>query len=182
MNSINSLERKIELPTLVRNITWGAVVLLNKINIDTYYDQKRDSFEKKADHNKFESQLCFYTIITCTLTAPLFVTMGSGLILGKLIPAVLSTMAAATTAWIQLRKPQQLWSLYRRTQRELEREKTHFDFELGDYSSSSSAERLFAARISEIAYHTHEQWEGLVPQPDRVSSLIANDNKAVSVA
>ena len=33
---------------------------------------------EKANHNKFEAQGCFAAILICTLSAPLFVTLGEG--------------------------------------------------------------------------------------------------------
>lgn len=128
-----------------------------------YYSALRSSFREKADHNKTESQFFFSLTIIFTLASPLFVTLGEGLFFGKIVPATLSVLAAAFTSWLQLRKPQRLWTIYRRAQRELEREKSHFDFKLGDYRSNSDPEKFLAERASEIAFNVHEQWEGLVP-------------------
>ncbi len=135
-----------------------------------YYSSVRRGLREKADHNKFESQASFYAIIFLTLASPLFVTLGSGFFWGKLVPATLSVGAAMATAWVQLRKPQRLWAIYRRAQRELEREKAAFDFSLDAYAEGVEADRLLAARVSEIAFRVHEQWEGLVPEPDAVLS------------
>lgn len=140
-----------------------------------YYSALRKGFREKANHNKIESQLCFSLTIAFTLAAPLFVTLGQGLVLGKIVPSVLSVFAAGLTAWLQLRKPQRLWSIYRRAQRELEREKSFFDFKLGEYEASPEPEKLLAQKASDIAFAVHEQWEGLVPEPD---ALVAS--KAVS--
>jgi len=63
-------------------------------------------FEAKANHNKRESLGMFILVIVCTLVAPLFVTLGDGLWLGKVVPSVLSLLAAGATSWLQLRKPQ----------------------------------------------------------------------------
>lgn len=131
-----------------------------------YYAVLRKGFREKANHNKNESQWCFGLAIACTLLAPLFVTLGQGDLLGKIIPASLSVLAAGLTTWLQLRKPQRLWTIYRRAQRELEREKANFDYKLGDYSIAKEPEMLLAKRVSELAFKVHEQWEGLVPQPD----------------
>ena len=131
-----------------------------------YYLDVRNGLKEKADHNKHESQIAFYVVICFTLAAPLFVTLGEGWLWGKLIPASLSVLAAAATAWLQLRKPQRLWAIYRRAQRELEREKVSFDFGLNDYADEPGREKLLEKKVAGIAFHVHEQWEGLVPEPD----------------
>ncbi|MGE0023506.1 MAG: DUF4231 domain-containing protein [Hyphomicrobium sp.] len=135
-----------------------------------YYSSVRQGLREKADHNKLESQAAFYAVICFTLASPLFVTLGSGLVFGKVVPAVLSVLAAAATAWLQLRKPQRLWAIYRRAQRELEREKVAHDFLLGEYESAPDRDKLLAERISAIAFDVHERWEGLVPEPEAIIS------------
>lgn len=140
-----------------------------------YYSALRKGFREKADHNKMESQWCFSLTIAFTLAAPLFVTLGQGVLLAKIVPATLSVLAAGLTAWLQLRKPQRLWSIYRRAQRELEREKSYFDFKLSEYATSNEPEKMLAQRVSDIAFTVHEQWEGLVPESDAlVSNRAAN--------
>jgi len=87
---------------------------------ESYYSEIRKGFREKANHNKLESNTIFFGIICFTLAAPLFVTMGEGGFFGKAVPAVLSVLAAGATSWLQIRKPQRLWSIYRRAQRELD--------------------------------------------------------------
>lgn len=131
-----------------------------------YYSSVRAGLREKADHNKHESQIAFYAVICFTLSAPLFVTLGDGWLWGKLVPASLSVSAAAATSWLQLRKPQRLWAIYRRAQRELEREKINYDFKLHDFKVTDTPDGLLASKVSDIAFRVHEQWEGLVPEPD----------------
>lgn len=138
---------------------------------EDYYAEIRRGFREKADHNKNESQRTFVGIIVATLLSPLFVTLGDGFWAGKAVPAALSVAAACATAWLQLRKPQRLWAIYRRAQRELEREKTAYDFKLDDYGSSADPDKLLAARVSAIAFKAHQLWEGLVPDPDALTEL-----------
>lgn len=143
-----------------------------KDNFETpvdYYSDVRKGLREKANHNKRESQIGFFAIICFTLAAPLFVTMGEGWFWGKLLPAILSVLAAGVTAWLQLRKPQRLWAIYRRAQRELEREKAAYDFGLGPYGEAAGRDKILASRVSETAFRVHEQWEGLVPEPDTLA-------------
>ena len=127
--------------------------------------------KSKADHNKRESQFCFALVIVATLLAPLFIAFGPGLVLGKIIPSVLSVSAAASTAWLQLRKPQQLWALYRTAQRELEDERTRFEYRLGDYKTVEDPEKLLATRVADSAIGLHQQWLPLVPNPENLQGL-----------
>ena len=136
-----------------------------------YYSEVRKGMREKANHNKFEAQYIFYAIICFTLSAPLFVTLGEGWFFGKLTPAALSVFAAGASAWLQLRKPQRLWAIYRRAQRELEREKVSYDFGLRQYQEGGNKEGILAKRVSEIAFGVHEQWEGLVPESDSLDSM-----------
>jgi hypothetical protein len=48
----------------------------------------------------------------------------------------------------------------------LEREKVSYDFGLYDYAEENEREKLLAKKVADIAFHVHEQWEGLVPEPD----------------
>ncbi len=143
-----------------------AVIGHDKTVAVDYLHKVCDNMRNKADHNKFESQTCLVLIILCTLSAPLFVTLGQNVLLGKIIPSVLSLMAAALTSWMQVRKPQKLWSIYRTAQRRLETEKVQYDLNDGDYSSNESPDRLLARRVSEVSSWAHEQWMGLVPEPE----------------
>jgi hypothetical protein len=126
-------------------------------------------FCKKADHNKSEALRCSFCVIFCTLAAPMFITLGSGLVLGKVVPSVLSLIAAGCTAWLQQRKPQQLWSLYRGAQRELEDQQTKYRFRIGDYELHSDPDKLLAERVAAIALHAHQQWLPTVPNPDKLN-------------
>ncbi len=128
---------------------------------------------EKADHNKFESQLCFSLVIGASLTSPLFVTLGSDLFWGKIVPASLSLVAAGATSWLQLRKPQKLWALYRSAQRHLEHERTQHRYKLGEYEQAADPAKLLAANSAKIAIDVHYRWEGLVPDPDSLGTAIA---------
>lgn len=135
-----------------------------------YYSSVRKGMREKANHNKIESQVCFSTIIGCTLLAPLFVTLGTQVFWGKVVPSLLSVMAGGLTSWLQLRKPQRLWVLYRRAQRELEEQKANYDFKDQDFSDSVDPDKLLARKVTHIARWVHDSWEGLVPEPDMLAS------------
>ncbi|MBV9873563.1 MAG: DUF4231 domain-containing protein [Verrucomicrobia bacterium] len=123
------------------------------------------AFQEKADHNKSESLRCFIAIILSTLGAPMFVMLGQDWFWGKLLPSSLSLAAAAGSAWLQLRKPQQLWAMYRDAQRKLEDQKTRFAYNLPPYSDEQDPAKLLVVRVADVALGVHYQWMPLVPRP-----------------
>ncbi len=135
-----------------------------------YYRSIRKGMREKANHNKMEAQGCFCTIILCTLLAPLFVTLGDGVLLAKVVPSLLSVTAGGLTSWLQLRKPQRLWVLYRRAQRELEEQKASYDFKDGDFATAVEPDQLLARKVTHVARWVHDSWEGLVPEPEMLTS------------
>lgn len=133
-------------------------------------------FKRKSDHNKRETMLCFIVSMSGTLAAPLFVTLGDGMatqiavspfLLSKVIPSLLSLGAAFSTAWLQMRKPQQLWSLYRTAQRELEEHFRAYQFKLNEFADLNGSDKLLVARISDVYKKIHASWVPLVPSPDQ---------------
>jgi hypothetical protein len=135
-----------------------------------YYKSVRKGMREKANHNKMEAQGCFATIIVCTLLAPLFVTLGDGVLLAKVVPSLLSVTAGGLTSWLQVRKPQRLWMLYRRAQRELEEQKANYDFKDGDFAPAVEPDKLLARKVTHVARWVHDSWEGLVPEPEMLAS------------
>jgi hypothetical protein len=126
-------------------------------------------FKKKADHNKNESLWCFIAVVSCSLLSPLFVTLGDGLVFGKIIPSVLSLTAAASTAWLQLRKPQTLWALYRDCQRRIEDHLYKYRYHLGEYAGEAAVrESLLADHVRAVAWDAHIHWLPLVPTPEAI--------------
>ena len=138
----------------------------NKLALDTIA-----SFKKKADHNKNESLICFIVVVACSLISPLFVTLGDGVLLGKIIPSVLSLSAAGSTAWLQLRKPQNLWTLYRDCQRRIEDHLYKYDHRLAEYEASDvERSKLLADIVRTVAWDAHQRWLPLVPTPEAIGS------------
>lgn len=132
-------------------------------------------FKKKANHNKNESLACFMLVVVCSLVSPLFVTLGEGLIWGKVVPSVLSLTAAGSTTWLQLRKPQNLWSLYRDCQRRIEDHVYKFWYRLEEYDKDDDARaRLLADAVRKIALQAHERWLPLVPTPEALGAVAKN--------
>jgi hypothetical protein len=133
--------------------------------------EKIKGLDRKADHNKNEALRSISLVMGCTLIAPLFLAFGEGTIPGKIVPSVLSLFASVATTWMQIRKPQQLWALYRTAHRELEYELNMFKFRAGDYENAEKPETMLAARSCEIALNVHNKWLGLVPSAESLKSL-----------
>ena len=128
-------------------------------------------FKLKANHNKSESLFCFTVVVTFSLASPLFVTLGEGVFWAKILPSVLSLSVAASTAWLQLRKPQNLWSLYRDCQRRLEDSLYKYRFRLAEYDApEQDRSRLLAETVRVVAWDAHQRWLPLVPTPDAIGS------------
>lgn len=143
--------------------------MLEKTSID-YCKEKIIHFETKANHNKREALWCFRIVMIATLLVPLFVTLGENAITTKVIPAVISSIAAFCTAWIQQRKPQGLWSLYRTTQRRLEEQLLKHNHLLGEYECSANPDKLLMMSVSDIVGQTHEKWLPMVPSVHNLNS------------
>jgi len=135
----------------------------------TFAQVTTNGFKAKANHNKNESLLCLILILTSSLCAPLFITLTEGLFWSKVVPSVLSVFAAGLTSWLQLRKPQKLWSLYRDAQRRIEDQITKFKFHIGEYKDSDNPEGLLAERTAEVALSAHNEWTNVVPSPESFS-------------
>lgn len=126
-------------------------------------------FKAKANHNKNESLFCFTVVVIFSLASPLFVTLGEGVFWSKILPSVLSLSVAASTAWLQLRKPQNLWSLYRDCQRRIEDSLYKYRFRLGEYDApEQDRSRLLAEAVRVVAWEAHQRWLPLVPTPDAI--------------
>lgn len=137
-------------------------------------------FGEKATHNKNESMLCFWASMGGALLVPVFVTLGPGIAettgcpatefwLSKVIPSLLSVCVAFSTGWLQLRKPQQLWALYRTSQRELEDNLQKYRFCVEDYADAESRDKLLVERVTKIALDAHYAWRPMVPNPENIA-------------
>jgi len=133
-----------------------------------------DGFKEKANHNKDESLTCFILILISSLSAPLFITLGSGTFLTKILPSILSVLAGGLTSWLQLRKPQKLWSMYRGSQRMIEDNVLRYKYHVGEYKNCGDPDSLLAEKIAEICLAAHTEWVSVIPNPEHIS--VKNEN------
>lgn len=142
---------------------------------------KVNEMKRKASHNKNETLWSFKLIMISTLAVPIFISFGDGDIYGKLIPSILAAISAFLTAWLQLRKPNQLWSLYRSAQRDLENELLLYKFGSEKYSDAATKEKILIEDFSKIYMKVNENWTSLVPTKDDVVSAskvsVKNESK-----
>jgi|SRR5665213_1221099 len=150
----------------------------NDVTALNYNKKLIEGLRAKANHNKIESQLTFALVVGASLAAPLFVALGSDWLYGKVVPAVLSLSAAAATSWLQLRKPQRLWALYRQAQRRLEDQQVKHRYRIKPYDKTSDRDKLLASETAAIALEVHYKWEGFVPDPDALGTISTGASKA----
>lgn len=135
-----------------------------------YSTEQVEHFKKKANHNKRESLWYFRITMISTLSAPLLVGLGEGVFLAKVLPSILSAIAAFCSAWLQLRKPNELWSIYLNAQRQIEVQITHFDFNVAEYREleAEKCNELLALNVSQLVLNTNSQWVKNVPSPSNL--------------
>lgn len=138
----------------------------------TYCTKLIGGFKDKANHNKAESQFTFAVVVLASLISPALVTLGVGYFWGKVLPACLSLSAAAATSWLQLRKPQRLWTLYRQCQRRLEDQLIRYRYRLDPYGANQDADKVLASATADVAMEAHLKWEGLVPNSDGLEASL----------
>lgn len=148
----------------------------NKSLAEQYAITQIEHYKSKADHNKNESVFCFRGVMLCSLLAPIFLSLGEGVWLSKVTPSLLSAIAAFCTAWLQLRKPQALWSVYRTAQRKIERALIHYQFKIEafDCDSQGDADKLLVFEVTSISSEAHNVWTKNIPD---TSTLRADDSQ-----
>ena len=138
---------------------------MSKQTAREYATKQSLHFEKKAKHNKRESLWCFRLTMLSTLVAPILVALGEDVWFAKITPSILTALAAFCTAWVQLRKPQELWAIYRNAQRQIEIETAHYDFKVGSFQdlNEKEADSLLVLNVSRLLFETNKKWMGQVP-------------------
>ncbi|EMI7380071.1 DUF4231 domain-containing protein [Salmonella enterica] len=128
-------------------------------------------FSSKADHNKNESLFFFSAALFGSLLTPIFFTLGDSVLYSKIIPSLLSALSAFSVSWLQLRKPQQLWHLYRSCQREIENLILKYDYGIVPFNNSDCKSiQNFIAQLIIIKEKSHANWSKLTPSPESITS------------
>src|SRR5689334_21128155 len=97
-----------------------------------YAERTREGIAGKANRDKRLTTILFFLVFAGTVSTPVVIlTLPDPF--SKVVPAVVSAIAAFATGWIQLRKPQERWAIYRTAQREVEFEIDQYQFRNGAY-------------------------------------------------
>lgn len=138
---------------------------LKEMTAKEYASEQIEHFKEKADHNKIESIWCFRLIMVCSLLSPIFISLGEGFWYSKLVPSLLASVTAFGTAWLQLRKPQELWSIYRTAQRNIEFSLVHYQFQVENYHGQpqEALDKTLISEVTAFSKSAHETWTKKIP-------------------
>jgi hypothetical protein len=92
-------------------------------------------------------------------------------VFSKIIPTIISISVAISATWLQVRKPQQLWALYRTAQRNLEHKLYQYKYKVSHFEKAENSKSIFVEKIIEIRNETHNSWLNLIP------NLSSDNNK-----
>lgn len=121
------------------------------------------SIRKKADKYKRMSKWSTLSLTVVTVAIPVVIgTIPPGL-WSKIVPSVLAALATLIAALIQIEKPQERWSLYRRYQRLAEVEALKYRFKSAPYDIDDRDQEL-AKQMAQLQLDLHDEWAGLVPR------------------
>lgn len=140
-------------------------IIMSNNNAVIICEKLAGDLAKKASHNKAESLWSFKLTMILTLLTPIFITTSDDWLWGKLVPSVCAALASFLTAWIKLRKPESLWSLYRTGQRQIEKELRYYKSGITPYNGNESDKKL-VENVSNIFDKTHAGWLKLVPNAE----------------
>ncbi|MCM0641254.1 DUF4231 domain-containing protein [Cellulomonas sp. zg-Y766] len=97
-------------------------------------------------------------------------------LLGKLVPSVLAATSALVAAWVQIERPHERWSLYRRYQRLLEADLIRYQRGVAPFDQQQ-AEAIFAELLADRQIELHNEWAGLLPRSADVAGLASSTGR-----
>lgn len=137
-----------------------------------FAEKIRNGILAKANKNKKWATFLFGLIISATVLSPTLILVSKNEIISKYIPAILSVLAAISAYWIQVRKPNERWVLYRTYQREIEHEINSYTFQTGKYKDSNEKDKLLAESVNEKALKLHYDWIPMVPKATELNNIL----------
>jgi hypothetical protein len=140
-------------------------------NVIDYANRTLNGIKEKAKRNKRGSTIFFLCLLIPTAITPILILLPFGDILTKYIPAAITALASFSSAWMQLRKPQERWVLYRTAQREIEFEVDQYSYGLGSYSDPKTKDEILADRISKRALQLHYDWIPIFPKAKEIQNI-----------
>jgi Protein of unknown function (DUF4231) len=136
----------------------------------------------KAASNKRLTTFLFLTILIPTTVSPILILAANDPLAAKVLPSILSACAAVASAWIQLRKPQERWAIYRTAQREVEFEIDQYQFGNGRYAEPAGRGSLLADAVSKRALQLHFEWLPIAPRAEDARKVLASSTDTNSHA
>ena len=140
-------------------------------NAYEYAQRTVKGITEKAKSNKKVSQRLFVVILVATSISPVLIFLPFCDLISKGLPAFLSVSAAIASGWIQLRKPEERWILYRTAQRELEFQIDQYIHNIGEYEDPDKKDAVLADKVSQRALQLHYEWVPIVPRADKINQL-----------
>ena len=125
-----------------------------------YVKSQKDHFRDKANRNKRIVNYSMAIIILSSVMSPVFILISNDFWISKLVPSLLGSLAAFCTYWIQLKKPQEKWILFRTAEKEIESEISNFIYSCDQKKEN---ENELAVRVSKYVKNVHQSWIPLVP-------------------
>lgn len=132
-------------------------------------------YETKANENKSRFQIFQTVIIIASVIIPIVNLIDFATFEIRIISSVLGGTVAGVTAFIQLKKYQENWLLYRATEENLKKEKYLFLYDAGPYSDAidDNRKKILVERVESIISSETSQFFGMHQtrqQLDRQSS------------
>lgn len=140
----------------------------------TYARKILKSVSTKADENKRLTNLLFFAVLAATVFSPILILLPIPQLWSKIAPAVFTGFAALASGWVQLKRPQERWALYRTAQREIEFEIDQHEFGLGEYTDPQARDSVLAETVSKRALQLHYEWLPMVPQLQELQKTTEN--------
>jgi hypothetical protein len=134
--------------------------------------QATSDFEKEADKNQALAWYGSLVVVVSSALIPVLIVISTttdAFLFGRLLPAVLATLAPITAGYTQIVRPHDRWHVNRRWQRRLQLEQFCYRHRLGRYASSDR-DRLLLEQVAEAQRSNFEEWEAMMPPNTRGSS------------
>jgi hypothetical protein len=135
------------------------------------------SIGKKAEKNKRRARAAVLFLATSSATIPLALVASTkylSFFLGKILPAALAAIAAIVATWLEIERPHQRWTLYKRFERLFEAERLRYKHKLGKYGGAD-ADGLFWEVLAEGQLQLHDEWAGLIPQSSELAPSLRSE-------
>ena len=137
-----------------------SAVDVDEYTADRFQDQLK-WYSANAAKNKTWHQ--WFQIVIASLSALITVTVALGMHSSDgngwhIVSLVASAAVAALTGLHKALRFHENWVEYRTTTEQLKKERYHFQFRCGEYSTAESADRLFVERVEALISRQHTHW------------------------